>query len=184
VRRSRRLSANDKQPDKANGMVMLRSSASLFVVAALLPCAAYAAGSDTDSFEVTATVLASCEVTASDLAFGDYDPVAATPLDAETTLSVTCTNGTAYDVGMSVGDGSGASMAQRRMTNSGGSQTLNYVLYQDDQRAVLWGNTGADRLSGIGDGTPDTIDVYGRIPMQQTAPAGDYADTIIVTVSW
>lgn len=163
---------------------MLRFFPALVFAAALAPCAAYAAGSDTDSFEVTATVLASCEVTASDLAFGDYDPVAAANLDADTSLSVTCTNGTAYHVGMSLGDGSGASMATRRMTRSSGSQTLNYVLYQDQQRSVLWGPTGTDRLAGTGDGTPDTINLYGRVPMQQAAPAGAYVDTIVVTVSW
>lgn len=163
---------------------MLRFLTALMTVAALAPCAAYAAGSDTDSFEVTATVLASCEVTASDLAFGSYDPVAASNLDADTSLSVTCTNGTPYYVGLSLGDGSGASMAQRRMTKSGGAQTLNYVLYQDTQRSVLWGATGADRLAGTGDGTPDTVHVYGRVPMQQAAPTGSYSDTIVVTVSW
>lgn len=163
---------------------MLRSFLPIFLAAALAPCAAYAAGSDTDSFEVSATVLASCDVDASDLTFGNYDPVAASNLDAETTLSVTCTNGTPYYVGMSLGNGSGASMATRRMTKSGGSQTLNYVLYQDTQRSVLWGNTGVDRLSGTGNGSANTLHLYARVPMQQTAPAGAYTDTITVTVSW
>jgi len=165
-------------------VVMMRFLAPVVLAAALAPCTAYAAGSDTDSFEVTATVLASCDVTADDLAFGNYDPVGAAHLDAETSLSVTCTNGTAYHVGMSLGSGSGASMSERRMTKSGGSQTLSYVLYQDTQRSVLWGNTGGDRQAGTGDGTPDLIHVYGRVPMQQAAPAGSYSDTIVVTVSW
>lgn len=163
---------------------MSRSFIPLFLAAALAPCAAYAAGSDTDSFEVRATVLASCDIIATDLAFGNYDPVVASNLDAETTLSVTCTNGTPYYVGMSLGNGSGASMATRRMTKSGGTQTLNYTLYQDTQRSVLWGNTGADRLSGTGNGTANTLHLYGRVPMQQTAPAGAYTDNIVVTVSW
>lgn len=163
---------------------MMRFLAPVMMAAALAPCTAYAAGSDTDSFEVTATVLASCDVTADDLEFGDYDPIAAANLDAETALSVTCTNGTSYHVGMSVGSGAGASMATRRMTKTDGPQTLSYVLYQDSQRSVLWGNTGGDRMSATGDGTPDLIHVYGRVPMQQAAPAGDYTDTIVVTVSW
>lgn len=164
---------------------MLRTLAPVVIaMAAFAPCSAFAAGSDTDSFDVTATVLASCDVTAGDLAFGNYDPVAAANLDAETTLSVTCTNGTAYHVAMGLGSGSGSTMAQRRMTKSGGSQTLGYVLYQDNQRSVLWGNTGTDRQAGTGDGTPDTFYVYGRVPMQQAAPAGSYSDTVVVTVSW
>jgi spore coat protein U-like protein len=162
---------------------MFRFFAPLVAIALLTPCVAHA-GTDTDSFEVTATVLASCEVTASDLAFGNYDPVAASHLDGDTQLSVTCTNGTTYNVGLSLGDGAGASMATRRMTKDGDTETLNYVLYQDDQRSVLWGDTGGDRLPGTGDGTPDVIDVYGRVPMQQAALAGDYSDTIVVTVTW
>lgn len=163
---------------------MFRTLAPLtLAAAALVPCTAYA-GSDTDSFEVRATVLASCDVTATNLLFGDYDPVAAANLDAETTLSVTCTNGTPYHVGMSLGAGSGASMATRRMTLTGDTATLNYVLYQNTQRTVLWGNTGTDRLAGSGTGTPDTLHLYGRVPMQQASPAGAYVDTIVVTVSW
>lgn len=163
---------------------MLRYLAPVLIAGALLPCNAYAAGSDTDSFQVTATVVASCDVVASALAFGNYDPVTASNLDAETTFSVVCTNGTPYNVGMSLGSGAGASMATRRMTRSGGAQTLNYVLYQDNQRSVLWGNTGTDRQAGTGAGTPDTIHLYGRVPMQQAAPAGSYSDTIVITVSW
>lgn len=162
---------------------MLRSFLSAVALVILAPCVANA-GSDTDSFEVSATVLASCDVDASDLAFGNYDPVAAIDLDAQTTLSVTCTNGTPYHVGMSLGGGTGASMAARRMTKSGASDTLTYVLYRDNQRSILWGNTGTDRLSGTGDGTPDSIGVFGRVPMQQAAPAGSYFDTVVVTVTW
>lgn len=149
---------------------------------AFLPSLA-AADTDTDSFTVSATVLAACEVTANDLAFGNYNPVVASHLDAASTLSVRCTSGTGYNVGLSLGDGAGATVAQRRMTQ--GSDTLSYVLYRDSNRTQLWGTTiGADTLSGTGNGAASTIDVYGRVPMQQTAPAGDYEDTIVVTVTW
>jgi spore coat protein U-like protein len=152
-------------------------------IAAMMPTTALA-GSDTDTFEVTATVLASCEVSASDLVFGNYDPIAASNLDADATLSITCTNGTPYHVGLGLGNGSGASLATRQMTRDGDTATLGYALYQDDQRSVLWGETGGDRLAGTGAGTTQSIDVYGRAPMQQSAPAGNYADTIVVTVTW
>jgi spore coat protein U-like protein len=162
---------------------MSRLLASLAFVSVLAPCSA-SAGSDTDSFEVTATVLASCEISALDLAFGNYDPINASHLDAETTLSVTCTNGTPYHVGLTLGDGAGATMATRNMTRDGDTDTLGYVLYQDNQRSVLWGDTGGDRLGGTGAGTSQTIDIYGRVPMNQPSPAGDYSDTIIVSVTW
>lgn len=139
------------------------------------------AGTDSDTMVVTATVLATCEVSASDLEFGDYDPLAPTALDAATTLSLACTNGTDYELAMSVGGGE--STAARIMYD--GAEQLAYVLYQDPARTILWGqNNTVDTLSGTGTGAPVTIDVYGRIPMQQAAPAGDYTDTITVTVTW
>ncbi|MGE0742818.1 MAG: spore coat U domain-containing protein [Hyphomonadaceae bacterium] len=142
------------------------------------------ADSATDSFQVTATVLEACEVSADDLEFGDYDPIALAHVDATGSLSITCTNGTDYELGLSLGDGAGASNALRYMERAGGAQ-LGYTLYQDALRTTLWGaDPGTDTLSGVGDGTPDPIDIFGRIPMQQTAPAGAYEDTIVVTVSW
>jgi len=141
------------------------------------------AGDDTDTFTVTANVLATCEITANDLDFGDYNPVAATNLDASTTLSLTCTNGTPYQVSLDLGDGAGASAAQRYMVNGGDS--LGYTLYRNAGRTLVWGETlGADTLAGTGTGSAAAIDIFGRVPMQQAAPAGAYSDTITVTVTW
>ncbi len=141
------------------------------------------AGNDDDSFQVTATVLAACEIVAQDLAFGDYDPIAASNLDAASTLSLTCTNGTPYELSMSLGTGPGATPAARYMLN--GSDPLAYVLYRNAGRTQLWGQSaGSDTLAGTGTGAPVTIDVFGRIPMQQAVPAGAYEDTLTVTVTW
>ena len=158
----------------------LQARRSLLALAFLCAGPAHA-DDDDDTFQVTARVLATCEVIAQDLDFGDYDPIVAANLDASTTLSLTCTNGTPYELSMSVGGGE--STAARYMLD--GAEQLAYVLYQDAGRTTLWGvNGGVDTLNGAGTGAPVTIDVYGRIPMQQPAPAGDYADTITVTVTW
>lgn len=151
-------------------------------IAALAACSGIThADDDTDTFTVSATVLATCEVSANDLSFGDYDPVAATHLDASTTLSVTCTNGTPYQVALELGPG--ATTAARRMLD--GSEVLNYTLYRDAARTQLWGQTnGSNTLAGSGSGSAATIDVYGRVPMQQAAPSGTYEDTITVKVEW
>lgn len=155
-------------------------AAGLFLAGA--PGAALAA-TDTDTFAVTATVVASCDVVAQDLAFGNYDPVSPTPLDAATTMSVFCTNGTTYTVALNPGIGAGATVAARRMTNGG--DTLTYSLYQDAARANVWGQTiGTNTVAGTGSGAPQALDVYGRAPINQTAPAGAYVDTITVTVTY
>jgi spore coat protein U-like protein len=143
------------------------------------------AGTDSDTFTVSANVLATCEIVANDLDFGDYNPIAAANLDAATTLSVTCTNGAGYNIGLDLGEGAGASTAARHMANSGDTHFLGYTLYQNPGRTTLWGaSIGSNTRAGTGTGSAATIDVYGRIPMSQTVPSGSYSDTITVTVSW
>lgn len=153
-----------------------------FVLCAMLASAAPAwADTANDTFEVRARVLATCEIIAQDLDFGDYDPVVAADLEADTALSLTCTNGTEYALSMSV---DGLENTAARIMHNGGEQ-LAYVLFRDPARTMLWGvSDGVDTLNGEGTGEPETISVYGRIPMQQAAPAGDYSDTITVTVTW
>lgn len=157
-------------------------SALVFCAALAAPAIGHAA-TDTDTMTVTATVIASCDVDANDLAFGNYDPVSATPLDIGTTVAVTCTHGTSYDVSLNAGVGAGATVAARRMTSGG--NTLNYSLYSNAGRTTVWGATiGNNTVAGTGNGAMQTLNVYGRVPVNQTAPAGNYSDTITVTVTY
>lgn len=158
--------------------------AGAFATAALAPLNAHAAN-DSDTFTVSANVVATCQITANDLDFGDYNPVAAANVDAATTISLTCTNGTAYNVGLNLGAGVGASTATRYMSDAGAAHTLGYTLYQNAGRTTLWGSSiGSNTRAGTGTGSAATIDVFGRIAMNQTVPSGSYSDTITVTVTW
>ncbi|HVK80654.1 MAG TPA: spore coat protein U domain-containing protein, partial [Verrucomicrobiae bacterium] len=65
--------------------------AAALALGAICVAPAHAAGTDTDTMDVTATVLDTCDVIAQDLGFGTYNPIAAANLDAATTVSVTCT---------------------------------------------------------------------------------------------
>lgn len=137
------------------------------------------AATATTSFSVTATVLAFCAVSAAPLVFGNYS---AAQLDGHTTVTVTCTSGTGYQVGLDAGTGNGASVATRRMTGSG---LLNYTLYTDSSRTTVFGNTvGTNTVSGTGSGVVQSIDVYGRIPAGQYPAGGLYSDTITVSVTY
>lgn len=144
------------------------------------------AATTTTTFGVSATIVDSCSVSATALGFGNVDPVslAGTAVDATTTVDVTCANGTAYDVGLDAGTASGATVTTRQMTS--GANTLNYALYSDSGRTTNWGNTVAtDTVTGTGDGTAQSLTVYGRIPSGQgTVPTGAYSDTITVTVTY
>ncbi|MDH3791573.1 MAG: spore coat U domain-containing protein [Rhodospirillales bacterium] len=135
---------------------------------------------DTANLTVSASVAAVCNVQAATLAFGAYDPAAA-DLDAITTVDVTCTPGTTYDVGLD--GGGGADVANRQMANGGA--TLNYSMYRDAARTLNWGDTvGVDTVGGAGGGGVISHTVYGRIPTGQFVATGAYGDTVIITVTY
>ncbi len=138
------------------------------------------AATDTATLTVTASVADVCNVQSATLAFGTYDPAAA-DLDATTTINLSCTPGTNYDIGLN-GGGSGNVLA-RQMANGGA--TLNYSMYQDAGRTINWGDTvGSDTASGVGAGGVQSHTVYGRIPTGQFVATGAYSDTVTITVTF
>lgn len=144
------------------------------------------AGTDSTSFSVTATVEDSCAVSATDLGFGSYDPIAGSNLDASSAVTAKCTDGTGYTIGLDAGTGGGATTDNRLMTLGGGTDTLSYDLYQDSARTTLWKELGSgSTVSATGNGMEQTHGVYGRIPSgQNSAVPGSYSDTITVTISY
>lgn len=134
-------------------------------------------------FTVSATLASSCDVTTTNMVFPTAG-VIQTTIDATSTLSITCTSTTPYNVGLSSGTGAGATTAIRKMTGSGGA-TVDYTLYRDAARAQLWGAAiGIDTVAGTGTGSAQAITVYGRVPAQTTPAPGFYSDTINVTVTY
>lgn len=162
------------------------TAASLFAVLTLAAVVSPAeAATSTGTLSVTATVNSVCLISNGTLAFGGYDPTAATALDAATTLTLTCTLGTPYNIGMAAGSGAGATVTLRQLTS--GANTLGYRLFRDAARTLNWGNTvGTDTLSGTSSATvlANTINVYGRIPANEAAPTGSYTDSVTVTVTF
>ncbi len=142
------------------------------------------AATSTTTFLVTATVISTCVIVGTPLAFGNYDPNSATANNATGTVTATCTVGAAYDIGMDAGTAPGATVTTRKMIN--GTDTLNYALYRDASRTLNWGQTiGTDTLhvasAPVG---PDIHTVYGRIPAGQNVPALLYQDTITATITF
>lgn len=137
----------------------------------------------TTSFAVSATVASGCAITALPLAFGSYDAAGSSAVDATTTVTVVCTVGTPYNVGLNAGGTSGATVATRKLAS--GLNRLNYTLYQDTNRTTVWGNTvGTDTVSGTYALAQSPITVYGRIASGQVVPAGTYTDTVTVTITY
>jgi spore coat protein U-like protein len=136
----------------------------------------------TTTSNVTATVPKTCSVTANDLNFGTAGTLPANT-DASTTLSPTCTSGTAYNIGLNGGLSGAINPTQRKMTK--GAEFVLYGLYRDSARSLPWGNTiGTNTLTGTGTGLAQSATVYGRIAPQATPSPGTYNDTIVVTLTY
>lgn len=142
----------------------------ILAVAAFGGLAAGAAHGQTidTTFTVSANVVNACTVSAVDLAFGDY--VASAAKDGSSAITVTCSAGRGYTVGISGG------ATPRSMTGPGGS--LNYGLFSDTSR------TSAFSVAASGTGGAVVHPVYGRIPAGQFVTAGAYSETVTVLVTY
>jgi spore coat protein U-like protein len=139
------------------------------------------ASTATTTLAVTATVQSTCVISATAAAFGTYTGTAST---STSSISVTCTNTTPYNVGLNAGIASGATVTNRSMTGPG-SALLKYVLTQDTAHAVNWGQTvGTDTEAGTGNGSAQTLTVYGQVAAGQYVAPGSYSDTITATVTY
>jgi spore coat protein U-like protein len=146
----------------------------------LASTAAHAATAST-TFVVKADVQATCLVSASTLNFGTYNGA---QNDAASNVSVTCTNTTPYKVGLDAGLATGATVTSRKMQDGTG-QFLNYAIFSDSGRTTNWGNTpGTDTVNQAGNGSAQSIPVYGRIAQNQYVTPGAYSDTITATVNY
>jgi spore coat protein U-like protein len=135
----------------------------------------------TQSFNVSVTVVSGCTITATALAFGNYK---AALISSTSTVSVTCTNTTTYNVGLNAGTSTGATVTTRKMTGPGGA-LLSYSLFQNSGHTTNWGNTvGTDTEAGTGNGALQALTVYGQLPAGQIVAVGNYTDTITATVTY
>ena len=110
--------------------------------------------------------------------FGIYDPGLGTPSDSTGMFTFDCSNGSARaTLSLSVGAGT---YTTRQMVLGG--DRLDYNLYRDAARTQIWGDGTApsSTWTNIRRRTPMTI--YGRIPAGQFPAAGNYADTITLTI--
>lgn len=145
------------------------------------------ANSSSVTFTVTADVQPECQVTATPVAFGNYDPIgthSASPLDAEGGVTVFCTETTVGEIALS--DGLNFAAGTRRMAGSAGG-FLDYDLYRNAARNLIWRaspNTvsaaSTSKLVPIGGG----MIVYGRVPAGQDPLVGAYNDTVQATVNY
>jgi spore coat protein U-like protein len=127
-----------------------------------------------------------CSVSAvTGVAFGAYDIFDPLPVDSVGAVTYLCDGVLAADlISIELSSGNASSAFGRYLAQ--GAYRLDYNLYLDPARAIVWGDGagGTSRYQQVtpADGVPTTVPVYGRIPAGQNAHVGTYADTIIATV--
>jgi len=119
------------------------------------------------------------------LSFGSSTALT-TAINQQTTVVVTCTTSTPYNVGLDGGTVTGSTVTNRLLagTSTGNTNTtLSFQLYQNAAMTTIWGNTQAtNTVGGTGTGSAQSLTVYGQVPTQ-TAPKPDtYQTTVTATV--
>ena len=157
----------------------------IFVLGVLLFSPSLWAATATTTFAVTAGVVPTCSVAAAPLNFGATIPnPIASNVDAQSTITATCSNGAGYTIALNAGSTPLGTVAMRRM--EAGGNTVNYTMFTDAGRASVWGDgtAGTTVLNGSGSGAAQAIPVYGRIPAGQSPGTGNYSDTVTVTITF
>jgi spore coat protein U-like protein len=123
----------------------------------------------------------------SDISFGVYDVFSAHPNTSGVgSLSISCSGGdehehSNFEVALSTGQSN--SYAYRIMKY--GSNSLNYNLYTNAARTVVWGNgTGSSSVMSASRNSTSILSIFGLIPDGQDVAFGTYTDSITVVVNF
>jgi spore coat protein U-like protein len=161
----------------------MRRSSKIAIAAATVAAAALAvtlvprsadAATQAASFTVTANVATACTIGAANVTLA-YDPNAAVPTTAPATVTLHCTNGTHYDVGL---------LSTGRLLGAGGA--LNYSIFKPGTTNTPWTDTGSGLVSGSATAFATAIVLAGTvsIPPAQDVAAGAYVENVTATVTF
>lgn len=148
-------------------------------------CPGILSASSPISFTATANVTKNCTISATPMAFPGGSTLT-TAQTAASALNVRCSNTLPYAISLN-GGGSNAVTARRMSLTTGGvTTTVNYQLYRDANRTLIWGDGTGGTVTYTANGTGNSaqIPVYGLVPVQATPVPGDYSDTITATISF
>lgn len=161
-------------------LAMLATVASVAVTA--VPASAETTAT---AMTVGATVTKNCILATTPINLGDIDTTSTAARDQTGSISVTCTNGAGWSAAADAGQTVGATPGTRRMVN--GTDVLDYALYSDATRTILWGDgtAGTTPITDTGNGIAQDKIIYASVlPGQVAAHAGAYTDQISVTVTY
>ncbi len=133
---------------------------------------------------VALPAMAACAISTTGVNFGTYDVFATAPRDWTGSVTYRCT--VTSPLMIILDKGGATTFNPRQMRN--GSKALNYNLYLDASRTIIWGDgTGGTHV--YTDPAPVknqsvTVTIFGRIPAGQDVNAGSYSNTITVTINF
>lgn len=128
-----------------------------------------------------------CNVTATGVSFGPYDAASLLPADSAGSVTVSCDQNPPVDITVTIGpSGTTGGFNPRSMRLATGTARLNYNLYTDASRSVVWGDgtsgTAAVVIRRVNRNRAQTATIYARTPAGQNVPVGAYTDSLVVTI--
>ncbi len=154
----------------------------LSILGVMTAVQAQASTTRTATFLVSLTLTSDCQISTNPLNFGSSGVLQAA-INQTATLNVTCSSSTPYNIGLDAGSVTGSTVAARLLAN--GSTTVQFQMYQDTARSIVWGNTiGTNTLTGTGTGAVQALTVYGQVPTQTTPAAATYTSTVTMSVTF
>ena len=142
------------------------------------------AGTTTGNLSISATVSNNCQITNTPaIAFGSYNPLSVTPVDATGTISLACTKGAVAVIALDTSANPTHATGTTRAMKDAASDYVSYELYSDSSRTAVWKSSGVTEPAAPSKAAVDYT-VYGRIPAGQDVPANAYSDTVVITVSF
>ena len=153
------------------------------LAAPLIGATQVGATTKTATMQVSATVPASCTLSTGAMAFGNLNPSADNTATASVTVN--CTAGAIVtltgDWGSNNTDG-----YERRFLKSGAGNVLDYSIWLNNSRTVQFTPSAAAAGTITGNGSDQTITLYGFIAQRNlvnVAPAA-FTDTVTLTLTY
>ena len=133
-----------------------------------------------------------CTLINPSISLGNYDTFTPSSTDASSTIIVNCSRaGGSQSVTVTLAIGPSlhtGAVASRKLKHTVNTDLLGYNLYRDASRTIVWGNSGGVNTVSQTISIPNnasrtaTFVVNTRIDALQNVRAGDYADSLQVSV--
>ena len=163
-------------------VLLVAATLCVSILSVMKPALAQATTTRTATFLVSLTLTSDCQISTNPLNFGSSGVLQAA-INQTATLNVTCSTSTPYNIGLDAGSVTGSTVAARLLAN--GSTTVQFQMYSDTARSVVWGNTiGTNTVTGTGTGAVQALTVYGQVPTQTTPAAATYTSTVTMSVTF